>query len=95
MLAPPPRALTRSRRRSSSSTALVDRARRDRSASSASSPASGSGRLLLSPSLVPALVVLGLLGRRAAGRARDIDAAAVYWVTALAGILPVDDPARP
>ena len=35
---------------------------------------------------MPALVVLAMLGRRAAGRARDLDAAAVYWVTALAGI---------
>jgi membrane protease YdiL (CAAX protease family) len=43
------------------------------------------GRVLISPSLIPSVVLLSLLGRRSAGRARDIDAAAVYWVTVVAG----------
>ena len=40
----------------------------------------------MSPSVVPAFVLVGLLGRRILGRARDIDAAATYWLTAAAGI---------
>ena len=49
-------------------------------------PRVGIARLFLSPSVVPSLVVLAMLGRRAAGRARDADAAAIYWVTAAAGV---------
>ena len=84
MLAPPPRALTRSRQKvvlvAALVTGLVEIA-----GLLELIPRIAMGRLFLSPSVVPGLVVLGLLGRRAAGRARDIDAAAMYWLTAGAG----------
>ena len=85
MLAPPPRALTRSRQKVVLVTAFVT-GLVEIAGLLGILPRIRVGRLLLSPSIVPALVVLAMLGRRAAGRARDIDAAAVYWVTALAGI---------
>ena len=85
MLAPPPRALTRSRQKVVLVTAFVT-GLVEIAGLLGILPRFRVGRLLLSPSIVPALVVLAMLGRRAAGRARDIDAAAVYWVTALAGI---------
>ena len=94
MLAPPPRALTRSRQKVVLVTAFVT-GLVEIAGLLGILPRFRVGRLLLSPSIVPALVVLAMLGRRAAGRARDIDAAAVYWVTALAGILLLDDPPRP
>jgi CAAX prenyl protease-like protein len=85
MLAPPPRALTRSRQKVVFMTAFVT-GLVEIAGLLGILPRFRVGRLLLSPSIVPALAVLAMVGRRAAGRARDIDAAAVYWVTALAGI---------
>jgi hypothetical protein len=86
MLAPPPRALTRSRRKfvlvAALVTALVEIAGLMEVV-----PRINLGRLVISPSVIPAAIVLGLLGRRIAGRARDIDAAAMYWLTAGAGLI--------
>jgi hypothetical protein len=86
MLAPAPRALTRSRRKVVLLLALVV-GLVEIAGLLGVVPRITIGRLWISPSLVPAAVLLGLLGRRSAGRARDIDAAAFYWLTALAGML--------
>jgi membrane protease YdiL (CAAX protease family) len=85
MLAPPPRALNRSQQKIVLVAALVAGLVEILGLLEII-PRVRIGRLLISPSVVPAFVVLGLLGRRAAGRARDLDAAAMYWVTVGAGI---------
>jgi hypothetical protein len=85
MLAPPPRPLTRSRQKvilvASLVTALVEIA-----GLMDVLPHISLGRLVISPSIFPAFFVVGLLGRRIVGRARDINAAATYWLTAGAGL---------
>jgi hypothetical protein len=85
MLAPPPRPLTRPRQKVILLTALVA-ALVEIAGLLELVPRINLGRLVISPSIVPALVVVALLGRRIAGRARDIDAAATYWLTVGAGL---------
>jgi hypothetical protein len=85
MLAPPPRALTLGRQKIVLVAALVA-GLVEIGGLVEVIPRLHLGRLVLSPSFLPALVVAGLLGRRIVGRARDVDAAAMYWVTALAGV---------
>src|SRR5690349_1195179 len=86
MLAPPPRPLTRSRQKVvlglSLLAAVVEILGLMRII-----PGIDVGRFTVSPSVIPAFVIAGLLGRRIAGRARDLDAAAVFWVSVIAGIV--------
>ena len=85
MLAPPPRPLTRSRQKAvlliSLIAGIVEILGLMRII-----PGIPIGRFVVSPSVVPALAIAVLLGRRMAGRARDIDAAAVFWIGAIAGL---------
>jgi len=85
MLAPPPRPLTRSGRKVILVAALVTMLVEIAGLMDAL-PRIDLGRLVISPSIFPAFFVVGLLGRRIVGRARDINAAAVYWLTAGAGL---------
>jgi hypothetical protein len=85
MLAAPPRPLTRSRQKTVLVAALVV-GLVELAGLMELLPGISIGRLVISPSIIPVLAVVGLLGRRIVGRARDIDAAATYWLTAGAGL---------